>query len=278
VSKVAVIGVSGRPVFETTVNGDSRYNARTTRQALRLLMKSTGKNARLRVEQQVDIPIGFGFGASAASALSAVLAASAAFDLKLGKEEIARFAHDAEIIQGTGLGTVSAVYDGLGAGFVYEPGAPGIARFRNVRVSTAIKIVTASIAPLKLRGLLSSPRKVATVNRFGDRALRGVLSEPTLDRMAREGEAFTRRIGIVNEDVASLIRTAKKAGATYASQNMVGEAMHAIVPLKRAAEVAEVLDGSSPSARVDVLELGRVKAGVTSIAELSYPTSTSSLV
>ena len=277
-SKVAVIGTSDRPVFETAVNGDARYKARTTRQALRLLMKSARKNAKLRVEQQVDIPIGFGFGASAASALSAVLAASAALDLKLGKEEIARFAHDAEIIQRTGLGTVSAVYDGLGAGFVYEPGAPGIAKFRNVRAPAAIKIVTASLAPLRLKGLLSSPRKVATVNKFGDQALRAVLAEPTLDRMAKEGEVFTRKMGIVNEDVASLIRTAKRAGATYASQNMVGEAMHAIVPVRRASKVAAAMDRSSPSARVDVLELGRVKAGVISIAELSYPTSTSSFV
>jgi pantoate kinase len=241
-------------------------------------MKSVGKYAKLKVEQQVDVPVGFGFGASAASALSAVLAASAALDLKLNKEETARFAHEAEIIQRTGLGTVSAVYDGVGAGFVYEPGAPGIAKFRNVRVSSAIRIVTASLAPLKLGGVLSSPGKAAAVNKFGDEALRRVLADPTLDRMAREGEVFTRRIGIETSGVASLIRTAKRSGAVYASQNMVGEAMHAIVPVKRAAAVAEALDRSSPSARVDVLELGRVKAGVTSIAELAYPTVTSSLV
>ena len=269
VSKVAVIKKSDRPVFETVVNGDPHYNARTTRQALRLLMKSIGRSAKLRIEQRVDVPIGFGFGASAASALSAVLAASAAMDVDLNKVEIARFAHEAEIIQRTGLGTVSAVYDGLGAGFVYEPGAPGIAKFRNVRVSSPVNIVTASLAPMNLGRILSSQRKVAVVNRFGDEALHHVLAEPTLDRMAREGEVFTRKIGIANDEVASLIRIAKRAGAVYASQNMVGDAMHAIVLVGRADVVAEALDRSSPNARVDVLELGRVKAGVTSIAELA---------
>jgi pantoate kinase len=242
------------------------------------LMKSAGKNAKLRVEQQVDVPIGFGFGASAASALSAVLAAAAALDLRLSKEQTAMFAHDAEIIQRTGLGTVSAVYDGVGAGFVYEAGAPGVAKFRNVKVPAAIRIVTASLAPLKLGGLLSSKKKVAMVNRFGDDALRRVLAEPTLDRMAREGEVFTRKIGIINKDVASLIRVAKKAGATYASQNMVGGAMHAVVPARRAGAVAMALSSSPLRPRVDVLEIGEVKAGITSIAELSYPTVTSSLV
>lgn len=232
----------------------------------------------MRVEQQVDVPIGFGFGASAASALSAVLATSAALNLGLRKEEIAMFAHKAEIIERTGLGTVSAVYDGIGAGFVYEPGAPGVARFRNVRVSSAIRIVTASLAPLRLGGLISSKRKVAMVNRFGDEALRRVLAEPTLDRMAREGEVFTNRIGIVNRKVATLIGIAKRAGASYASQNMVGQAMHAVVPARRASAVASALSESPFKPRVDVLELGRVRAGVTSIAELSYPTVTSSLV
>ena len=278
VSRVEVIGGSGRPTIKTSVNGDVRYDARTTRQALRLLMKATKKNARLRVEQQVDVPIGFGFGASAASALSAVLAASAALDLKLSKEQSAMFAHDAEIIQRTGLGTVSAVYDGVGAGFVYEAGGPGIAKFRNVKASASIRIVTASLAPLKLGGILSSKRKVGMINRFGDEALRNVLAEPTLDRMAREGEVFTRKIGLINRDVASLIRIARKTGAKYASQNMVGGALHAIVPVDSAGAVAKALSNSSLKPRVDVLELGRVKAGVTSIAELAYPTVTRSLV
>lgn len=278
VSKVEVVSESKRSVFETTVNGDARYNARTTRQALRLLMKSAGRSAKLRIVQRVDVPIGCGFGASAASALSAVLAASAALGLGFSKEQTARFAHDAEIIQGTGLGTVSAVYDGLGAGFVYEAGAPGIAKFRNVRVSSAIRIVTASLAPLKLRGVLSSRTKVAMVSRFGDQALRRVMAEPTLDRMAKEGEVFTRKVGIINRDVASLVAAAKRTGASYASQNMVGEAMHAVVPAGRAKAVAEALSRSALNPRVDVLELGRVKAGVTSIAEVSYPTETSSLV
>jgi len=275
---VEAIGSSERPVIETSVNGDARYDARTTRRALRLMLKSAKKNAKLRVEQQVDVPIGFGFGASAASALSAVLAASAALDLKLEKEQTAVFAHEAEIIERTGLGTVSAVYDGVGAGFIYEPGAPGVAKFRNVKVSAPVRIVTASLAPMKLVGIISSKNKVAMVNRFGDEALRRVLAEPTLERMAKEGELFTKRIGIENSDVASLIKRAKKAGAAYASQNMVGEAMHAVVPTRKADAVADALRDAPMKPRVDVLEIGRVKAGVTSIAEMSYPTETSSLV
>jgi pantoate kinase len=278
ISKVTVLGNSGAERIDTIVNGDRDYEARTTREALSILMKATGKMARLRVEQQVDVPIGFGFGASAASALSAVLAASAALDLELAKEEVAQFAHRAEIIQQTGLGTVSAAYDGAGAGFVYEPGAPGIAKFKEVENRSEVQIVAASVAPLPLGLLLSSSSRLASINRFGDESLRRVLAKPTLPVMAAEGVTFTRKVGILTPEVASLIRTAKKAGARFASQNMVGQAMHAIVPARRASAVAKALSRSRLTPRVDLLEIGKVKASVIAAADLDYPTVTSSLV
>jgi len=272
------MGESGVAGIDTIVNGDPNYEAKTTREALGLLMKEMGKRMRLRVEQQVDVPIGFGFGASAASALSAVLAACAALDVELTKEKIARFAHRAEIIQQTGLGTVSAAYDGVGAGFVYEPGAPGIAKFREVESRSDIRIVTASVAPVRLESLLSGGNKLTLINKFGDESLRRVMAKPTLATMAVEGESFTRGVGILTPEVASLIRAAKKAGARFASQNMVGQAMHAIVPVRRAAAVARALSESARKPRVDLLEVGKVKAGVTAVADLDYPTVTSSLV
>jgi pantoate kinase len=277
VSKVTALGSAQSSAIETVVNGDPRYDARTTREALHLLMKARGAKARLRVEQRVDVPIGFGFGASAASAFSAVLAASAALDFELPREEIAMFAHKAEIIQQTGFGTVSAISSGIGAGFIYRPGAPGVARFTKLKAPSGIRIVTASLAPMQLKGLLSSRRKIALVNKLGEESLRRVMAKPTLERMAAEGEWFTRKLGITIPEVASLIRLAKKAGATHASQNMIGQAMHAIVPLRRTEAVVRALSGSTLEPRVDVLEIGKVKAGVTSIAQLDYPTVTSSL-
>ena len=58
-----------------------------------------------------------------------------------------------------------------------------------------------------------------------------------------------------------LIRLAKSAGATYASQNMIGYAMHSVVGPDDADRVATALLGYSRHLRVDVFEVGTRKAG-----------------
>lgn len=277
VSKVTADGARDKTSIDIAVNGDPHYDARTTRSALGFLLKHTGMTVNLTVEQQVDVPIGFGFGASAASALSAVSAASAALGLQLQKEQVAFFAHEAEILQQTGLGTVSAAYDGIGAGVVYEPGAPGVAKFMNVDVPRGVRIVTAAQSPLRLRGLLSSQKKVSMLSRLGTEALGRVMREPTLDRMAKEGQWFTRKLGMMTSDVRSLVRVALSAGANYASQNMVGQAIHAIVPTRQVPAVVTALRASALLPRVDVFDIGSERAGVISVAELRYPTVRSSL-
>ncbi len=278
VTKVIALGEAGPTSLEIAVNGDAKYEARTTRAALKLMLENVPMPpSKLVVEQQVDVPIGFGFGASAASALSAVFATSAALGSRIQKEHAALYAHEAEIIQQTGLGTVSAAYDGVGAGVVYEPGAPGVAKFMNVNVPRGLRIVTAALAPWRLSGLLSSRRMVAQVSRLGSEALGRVVREPTIERMAKEGEWFTRRLGMMTPEVRSLVRSAISAGAIHASQNMLGQAMHALVPSRRVAAVVKALNTSALGPRVDVFEIGTQRAGVTSVAELRYPTVTSSL-
>lgn len=278
VTRATVLG-GGRSSLEVVVNGDADYDARTTRAAVNLMLKRSGvKPARLRLEQKVDVPIGQGFGASAASALSAVFATAGALRLELSKERIAYFAHVAEITEKTGLGTVSVAYDGVGVGAVYEPGAPGVAKFMNVRVPPRMGVVAASLTPFHDGELLSSNKTIATVNRLGGEALALVMADPTLECLAEAGERFAKKLGIMRPEVKALVKRAKSAGALYASQNMLGHAMHAIVHEGEVEEVASALAASSSKPRVDVLEFDSQKAGVTSVAELRYPTVTRSFV
>ncbi|TLX98782.1 MAG: hypothetical protein E6K89_00625 [Thaumarchaeota archaeon] len=142
---------------ESTVNGDKNYRAGTTKRAIELLFKggrvATGS---LQLEQQVEVPIGQGFGASAASALSAVLAAAQAIGIEEPVTRVAYAAHVADIVSQTGLGTVSAIFEGEGAGAITTPGAPGIAEFVRVKIPRGLKVVTASLAPVTKSELLNS--------------------------------------------------------------------------------------------------------------------------
>jgi pantoate kinase len=252
----------GKGNFVTTVvNRDSSYEARTTRRALSLLFERFGHSfGRLQLEQYVDVPIGAGFGASAASAISAVYAAASALEVGASESELARCAHDSEIIEQTGLGTVSVTYTATGAGAITKPGIPGVARFLNVKVPCSMRLVTASIAPCDNREMFSHPETTRKIITLGDEALRRFLRDPTLEELAAAGEWFSDHLGLSNNKVKKLIKVAKSAGASHASQNMIGQAIHALVDEDGVGRVADALRSTYAKPRVDVFEVGLVKA------------------
>ena len=246
------------------MNGDDAYDARTTRRAVSLLLAALGRqDAGIRIDQRVDPPIGSGFGSSAAAATSAVYAAAAVLGSTKPKQDLAQFAHEAEIIEQTGLGTVSVVFDAVGAGAIISPGPPGVARFAMVGVPRGTRIVTAFFAPYDKREALSSPKMRGRINALGRASLEAFLSDPSLETLASEGERFSRKLGLESPEVKRAIATAKTAGAAHASQNMIGYSVHCVVDEDRARRVAAALGGIGSGVRVDTFEIGSVRAGVS---------------
>ena len=248
--------------MSTVVNGDRAFNARTTRRAVRLLLSQSGCRARrVHIAQSVDIPIGSGFGASGASATSAVFAVASAARIVRSKRELALFAHRAEIEEQTGLGTVSVIFDAVGAGAIVVPGEPGEAKFVNVKLPKDTRIVTAFLAPYDKKDALSSTAVSTRINRLGRQSLLNFLDDPTLDTLGREGERFSSSLGLESPAVKKLIVSAKSAGARYASQNMIGYAIHSVTDADTSAKVASALRRHGPEVRVDIFEIGRRRAG-----------------
>lgn len=254
--------VSGKGI-STRVNGDSAYDARTTRRSVGLFLSQVGRlDEGVMVDQWADTPIGSGFGASAAAATSAVYSVASVVGARMPKRELARFAHKAEIIEQTGLGTVSVVYDSVGAGAITVPGEPGVARFVAVKVPEETRIVTAYFAPYDKKAALSSRAMSERINRLGHVALERFLSDRRLDNLATEGEAFSRALGLESLEVKKAIRAAKAAGASHASQNMIGYSVHCLVDEERAPKVSKALRALGSGVRVDLFEIGRTRAGV----------------
>ena len=246
------------------MNGDRSYDARTTRRAVSLMLSELGEEgAGVTIDQRVDTPIGSGFGASAAAATSAVYASAAALGIRRPKSELATFAHRAEIMESTGLGTVSVVFDSVGAGAITVPGEPGVARFAAVSVPKETRVVTAYFAPYDKKDALSNRKMREKISTLGHQALQGFLSDPTLDNLASQGEWFSARLGLESAEVKKAIASAKGAGASRASQNMIGYSVHSIVDADRAAKVAKALGALGPRVRVDQFEIGKRKAGVS---------------
>lgn len=254
-SSARLLDSKGAAKIQIVVNGDPNYDAATTRKAVELLLDDADlRESSMRLEQTVEVPISHGFGASAASALSGVRAAALALDLRMEDAKLAYYAHAADILCRTGLGTVSVIYRYGGAGIITKPGAPGVAEVRPVAVPRGIRVVTASLEPYKKSVILSSPEMKARVNRLGDEALASA-SDLRLESLVRAAESFSERLGLESPEVKRLRRVARGAGALGASQNMVGHAIHALVWEESVERVVRALreDGSSP--RVEVFEL-----------------------
>ncbi len=261
VSKATLVSRTGPFRFETSVDGDPRYDARTTRRAVSLLLAETSPvEGHLKLEQEMRVPIGCGFGASSASAISAVYAVAALLGVRTDKARQACFAHRAELIEQTGVGTVSVAYNFTGAGAITVPGEPGAAKFLKVDVPDGMRIVAASLGPYDKRVALSSPLLSRRITELGSSALAEFLARPTLEVLAREGERFSSGLGLMTPEVKKLAEAAKAAGAVHASQNMIGYAVHSLVDADRAAKVEEALS-SLGGPRVDVYEVGNVRAG-----------------
>lgn len=242
--------------ISVAVNGDADYPARTTRRAVELLLDGAGQPPLLvELVQTVEVPIGAGFGSSSASALSAVMAVASALELAMSKEEVASFAHAADIMSHTGLGTVSSTYDQSGAALVVHPGGPGVAELKKVKVPAGVRAVTALLPQKAKPNLLSSRRMEGKINRLGQAALERA-SDLSLESLLAAGHEFAVGLGLMSRGVERLVEEALGAGAIGASQNMVGNSMHAVVREAEADRLAARLLSVSNSAKIDSFHVG----------------------
>jgi pantoate kinase len=220
------------------INGKHAPQAETTQTILKVLLSKTGMAYDVVCKHKIEVPIGAGFGTSAGGALTAGLALAAALDLPMTFNQVGRIAHSAEIQCKTGLGTVAPLMVS-GCVLTVEPGAPGVAVIDRIPLSPDYVVVAGVYGPTPTKQVLSSPEKRRDVNRYGRKTLDAILSEPSLENFLACCWQFAQNTGFATERVKKLVKLAEKAGAVGAAQNMVGEAVHAVVLEENAEAVAQ---------------------------------------
>jgi len=103
--------------------------------------------------------------------------------------------------------------------------------------------------------VLSSPEKRIQVNRHGRKTLESIMADPTLENFLARCWQFALETGLATNRVKNLVDLAKKAGAIGAAQNMVGEAVHAVVLEEKAIDVAETFKQVLPEEYIFVSKL-----------------------
>jgi pantoate kinase len=242
-----------RNCINILINSKPAAEAKTTRQVIETLLGKTSAKYDVTVEHQIEVPIGAGFGTSAGGALTAGLALREALALPLTYNQIGKIAHVAEIQCQTGLGTVSSLTFSGGCVLVVEPGAPGICQIDRIPITPDYMVVAGFYkSELPKKTVLSSPQKKQKINRYGKKTLDAILAEPSLENFLECCWEFSQKAGFATENTCELVRMAKNAGAVGAAQNMIGEAVHAVVHEENADAVAEAFKQALPSQQVIV--------------------------
>ena len=231
------------------INGKFAPEADTTKTVLQVLLNKAEKTYDVVVNHQVEVPIGAGFGTSAAGALTAGLALSKALGLPITYNQIGRIAHVAEVQCKTGLGTVGPLMLG-GCVLTVEPGAPGISVIDRIPLSNDYLIVAGVFDPTPTKQVLASAEKRREVNRWGKKTLEAILAEPSVENFMACCLDFAEKAEFMTTRVRQLVKLAEKAGAIGAAQNMVGEAVHALVFEENAAEIAEAFKQVLPNEKI----------------------------
>ncbi|MFX1565546.1 MAG: pantoate kinase [Promethearchaeota archaeon] len=248
--------------IEVIINGRKAPEAKVTQEVCQLLLQTIEAQYRLHVDHKVEIPIGAGYGASAAGAVSTAMALNRALELNLTLNRIGQFAHFAEIRCATGLGSVSGVIRG-GLILILEPGAPGYDRVDWIPLDPAYRIVTGSFAPISKADILFSEKALWSVNREGQRVLEQVQQKPTPAHFMHLCLGFAKKVGFLTPRVANVLERVQDAGAIGATQNMIGEAFHALVHADSVDSVVKSVEHLFPPNSILVSEVSSVEPRYT---------------
>jgi pantoate kinase len=240
---------------EVFINSKLEPQARTTKSVVEQILAKTQYKYAVTVKHQIEVPIGMGFGTSAGGALTAGLALKEALDLPLTYNDIGKIAHVSEIQCQTGLGTVSSLTFSGGCVLVVEPGAPGICQLDRIPLTSDYVIVAGYYQEKISKTLLSSPERKKQINSYGKKALDAILAEPSLENFMECCWDFAQKAGFASQNIRQLVAVAEKAGAVGAAQNMIGEAVHALVLEENANSVAEAFKQTLPKNQVIVSKI-----------------------
>jgi len=178
----------------------------------------------VRVKTELQMPFGAGFGASGAGALSCAYALNSFFDLGLTANGAAAVAHEAEVVNRTGLGDVIAQNAG-GLVVRLQPGAPGTGRIDRIPVPP-LPISYVVRGPISTSQVLSDERVMASVNAAGESALKEFLKMPTFTQFMRHSRCFTVNCGLASDWALQAIEAVEAAGG-MAGMIMLGDAVFA---------------------------------------------------
>lgn len=233
VQTAACANPGNRLSIEIFLNGKKAKAAVTEYVARKLVGKIP---ANVVVRSELELPLSQGFGISGAGALSAALALNSALQLNKTYSELVGIAHEAEILNRTGLGDVMAQATG-GVTIRRREGTLPFGFVDNIPTEPFEILLCIVGDELRTKSVLISPGKTKKINRYGHGCVSKLLEEPTVENLFRLSYDFARKTGLMDKKVAGVVDAVWAAGG-MASMSMLGNSVFATGNLR---EVERVL-------------------------------------
>jgi len=234
---------AGHSSVTISINGEVTGAAVSERVVARMV-SALERPYRLRVEHDVETPIGAGFGSSGGGALSLALALNEALGLGLSRIEAARAAHIAEIECRTGLGTVLAELSG-GFGVLVKPGAPGIGEAVKFSHGGDLSAVCLPFGPIPTEEALSDPVLRRRINELGGGFVDELHRDQRPELFMQLSRRFAEHVGLITPRLRAVLDEADEAGVPC-TMAMFGEVVFSLVESERADRVVEVFRDAAP--------------------------------
>ena len=236
VTSIVEIYPSKKKQYQIFINGSLYYDAEVSNWISGYYLDRINSNYLIKINHNVDIPIGFGLGASGAAALSLSYALNEALCTGLDRKGAAQIAHIAEIECHTGLGTViSEFYGGLEIRTSF--GAPGIGQISKLKL-TGYKAIILCINPIPTKKILATYSNQANV--LGNNMVEKLFLSPNVQDFLKMSREFSEFLRLTKGICSKPIKKLNDAGIEC-SVALFGETVFTLVPEEESSTVISIL-------------------------------------
>ncbi|HML04840.1 MAG TPA: pantoate kinase [Methanobacterium sp.] len=212
------------------INGQTDpRNATITEKTIEIVKRKYDlDNKQIKVNHEVEVPIGAGFGTSAAFALGTALGLSNLLNLPLTFNEAAQIAHTAEVEMRSGLGDVIGEISG-GLVLRLKEGAPGIGLTDKLLLNQSedLFIISKCLGEINTADIIEDPVHKERINSIGRNLLFELIRDPKPENLMDLSRKFAEKTGLMSSEVSEIVKILQEE-TLGASMAMLGNTAFAI--------------------------------------------------